>query len=442
MTKCSTRSSQPFPARLQVEVTTRCNMRCSMCFKFAPDSEIPELDLDLATFKRLKPALEKCEALVLSGIGEPLLNPELADMAAFARQVMPENGWIGFQTNGLLMTEERADSLIRSGVDTFCISVDSLKPCTTESGELHGEVHVDRLVRTFDQLKVAGRTHGRALKLGVEFVLMADTVAQLPDVVRWAGEQECDFVIVSHVLVHDESLHAQSLFNPNPPSVTALFDEWQAKAQAEGLDMHDQEGLAWKFIKTPKQKRLSELVREFRATALKDGSWVHLGHLLEWDKRELSGANEAVRQICAKAEHLASELGIEMRMPPLMAQDERRCGFMEDSVAFVTSEGDVSPCQFLWHQYSCQLDGGKKIIKPWKFGNIREQDLGEIWRSEPYAGFREEALKYEYPYCSNCPFVPCDDITGTVYDFEYDCLGVTIPCGHCLWCMGGLQCLL
>jgi len=436
------KTAMPFPARLQVEATTRCNMRCAMCFKFAPESEIPELDLDFETFKKLKPALEKCEALVLSGIGEPLLNPELADMAAYAREIMPEDGWIGFQTNGLLMTEERADELVGAGTDTICVSVDSLKPCTTESGELHGEVHVDRLVKTFRHLRAAGEKHNRTLKLGVEFVLMADNFRQLPAVVRWAGEQGCDFVIVSHVLVHDESLQEQSLFNPNPPAITSMFYEWQAKVQAEGLDMHDQVGLAWKYIKTKEQTRLSELVKEFRKDAMARGSWVHLGHLLDWDKRELSGANEEVRQVCAEAERLAGEMGIEMRMPPLMAKDDRYCSFMEDSVAFVTSEGDVSPCQFLWHKYSCQLDGGKKIIEPWKFGNIKEQEIGEIWRSEDYTEFRDEALKYEYPYCSNCPFVPCDDITGTVYEFEYDCLGVTIPCGHCLWCMGGLQCLL
>ena len=178
------------------------------------------------------------------------------------------------------------------------------------------------------------------------------------------------------------------------------------------------------------------------AEAKELGVWVHLPHLLEWDQRNHDGAEQALERLFAEARETAERADIDLRLPPLKARDERRCHFVEEGVAFVTSEGGISPCQYLWHQYACHLDGGEKVIKPWLFGNIGEDDLTAVWRAAPYADFRAQVLAYEYPYCSNCPFVPCDDIVGKAYDFEYDCLGTTIPCGHCLWCMGGLQCLL
>jgi putative metalloenzyme radical SAM/SPASM domain maturase len=433
-----------FPSRLQVEVTTRCNMRCAMCVKSAPDSHIPETDLDLEAFKRLSSALARCEALVLNGIGEPLLNPDLADMAAFARKAMPDSGWIGFQTNGLLVTETLADRLVESGVDTFCISVDTLEMGGHDpsGGELHGGTGAARLERAFRLLREAGQRHDRALRLGVELVLMRDTADQLPLVVRWAGELGLDFAIVSHVLPYDQGMQEQSLFNPNTPAATALFEKWQARAWAEGVDLHDQHGVAWKFVKSDSEKRLHEMVKGLLGEAEASGVWVHLPRLLEWDLRNREGDGTPLSHLFRQAGDTARRAGMELRLPPLQARDERHCHFVEDGTALVTSRGDVSPCQFLWHQYACHLDGGKKVVRPWLFGNIREHDLVDIWQGAVYADFRRQVLEYEYPYCSNCPFVPCDDIKGAPFDFDCDCLGATIPCGHCLWCMGGLQCLL
>jgi putative metalloenzyme radical SAM/SPASM domain maturase len=442
----SPRPEPTFPRKLQVEVTTRCNMRCAMCVKSAPDSDIPETDFDLEAFRRLTPALVRCEALVLNGIGEPLLNPDLADMAAMARETMPESGWIGFQTNGLLVTEPLADRLVEAGVDTFCVSVDTLElgghGQPYGDGELHGGTGSARLERAFRLLREAGERYGRTLRLGVELVLMRGTADQLPHVIRWAGELGLDFAIVSHVLPYDQSMQDQSLFNPNTPAATALFEKWQAKAAAQGLDLHDQHGVAWKFDKSDREKRLHELVKGLLNDAGASGVWVHLPRLLEWDRRNRDGAERGLAHLFRQAGDAAARAGMELRLPPLQARDQRRCHFVEDGTAFVTSEGDVSPCQFLWHRYACHLDGGRKVVRPWLFGNIRERDLVDIWRDAPYADFRRQVLEYDYPYCSNCPFVPCDDIKGAPFDFDCDCLGATIPCGHCLWCMGGLQCLL
>ena len=66
-----------YPSKLFVEVTTRCNLRCPMCTKQSPGCDIVEGDMSTATFDRILPALPKLEALILNGIGEPLLHPSL-----------------------------------------------------------------------------------------------------------------------------------------------------------------------------------------------------------------------------------------------------------------------------------------------------------------------------------------------------------------------------
>lgn len=428
---------RPLPAKIQVEVTTRCNLRCAMCVKSAAGCAIPEGDLPLDVFKNIAPALPTCEALVLSGIGEPLLHPDLPDMAAFARARMPDTSMLGFQTNGLLVTPDMAHRLSAAGVDTICLSVDTLDHAAP-GGVLHGQGETDRLARTCDMLHRASARSGRPLRLGVEFVLMADTAAQLPAVVRWAGERGAAFVIVSHVLAYDAVMQGQSLFNPNTGKAAAVFQKWKARAAQEGLDIHDSLSYLTTYHRTDGQKRLTELVRRMHEEAHGQGVWLHLRNLLDWDRRD----GGWLANLFAEARTAAREGGLELRLPPLQAEDDRRCHFIEDGAACVTARGDVSPCQFLWHRYACHMDGVQKHIRPVTFGNLGSEPLDAVWASPAYAAFRREVMEYASPYCANCALVPCDDIIGDVSPFEADCLGGTVPCGHCLWCMGGLQCLL
>ena len=76
----------PYPRKVYVEPTTRCNLHCPMCLKFSEGSCIEEGDLPLALFSTLAPSLKYTEFLVLNGIGEPLLHPELEQMIAMARR--------------------------------------------------------------------------------------------------------------------------------------------------------------------------------------------------------------------------------------------------------------------------------------------------------------------------------------------------------------------
>ena len=114
------------PEKIYVELTTRCNLRCPMCLKFAEGSCITEGDMDLALFERLLPSLGTVRTLVLNGLGEPLLHPELETMVALARRALPADGTIGFQSNGLLLDRGRAERLLAAGLDTVCLSVDDL----------------------------------------------------------------------------------------------------------------------------------------------------------------------------------------------------------------------------------------------------------------------------------------------------------------------------
>lgn len=97
----------------QIEVTTRCNLRCKYC----PSPNLPKIrgqapmDMSIATFER---ALEWCKhfdnagtmpELSLTGIGETLLHPEWPKLMRLARNALPDM-FINFSTNGLLLDRD------------------------------------------------------------------------------------------------------------------------------------------------------------------------------------------------------------------------------------------------------------------------------------------------------------------------------------------------
>src|SRR5512135_2443256 len=118
------------PSKLFVEVTTRCNLNCAMCVKQTRGDAEREGDLSMPLFRALAPAFPGLEALILNGVGEPLLHPRLEEMIRTARKRMPGAGWVGFQSNGLLLTEARAVSLASAGLDRICFSIDGASPET------------------------------------------------------------------------------------------------------------------------------------------------------------------------------------------------------------------------------------------------------------------------------------------------------------------------
>jgi len=427
-----------YPSKLYVETTTRCNLRCSMCVKQAQGACIPDENMDMAVFRALEPAFPHLEGLILNGIGEPLLTPGLIDMVGLARGSMPPDASIGFQTNGMLLTPQLAEGLVAAGLDTVCLSVDMVG-----DGEiLHGGEDVSGTVHALTFLREAAERLGRKLRLGVEFVLMRDNAESLPRSLEWAAEQGVEFALVTHMLPYAEAQAGQDLFNPNTEKSMEEFLRWRREAEELGIDLSRYTGTPWKFRKSPEEAELVRFVAERMPAALDRDIPMHFEKLLEWTTPERLAQQEWLQGILDRARAVGEAHGLELTLPPVAATHDRHCDFVEQGVAHITPKGDVRPCYFLWHDYSCFMDGGMKHVESCTMGNVLETNILDIWNSEPYRDFRGEVLEYAYPYCSNCSVVPCSDVTGEGRSFERDCFGLTIPCGHCIWCMGGIRCML
>jgi len=115
------------PTSAQIEMTNRCNCRCTMCQIEELTAIRPAKYMTLKEFKFITDQIPGLRAVNLTGIGESLLNTGIFDIIAYCVKKGLNTGMI---TNGMLLDASKGESLIRSGLSTINISIDSINPET------------------------------------------------------------------------------------------------------------------------------------------------------------------------------------------------------------------------------------------------------------------------------------------------------------------------
>jgi putative metalloenzyme radical SAM/SPASM domain maturase len=405
-----------------------------MCVKQTGECGILEGEMSTATFNALEAALPHAEALVLNGVGEPLLHPEIENFITRAKPLMSKGSWIGFQSNGLLISDLRASNLLRAGLDKICISVDAVTP--EKLTQLREGADISGIGKAFDALTKAKLSLDRSdFQIGVEIVIMRSNLTELPDTLRWAAARGANFALISHVLPYDADHAGEAVYESCSAEAIALLHKWRKNAAAAGVDIDQYPKILWNYTKHPEERRVVDFVDQMKKDAEQQKVFLDLKKLFALDIEWL----DQVREVFVTAEEVAKEVGLEINLPEVLLKETRRCEFVEDGSAFISWQGDVHPCYFLWHNYHCFASGWDQTVKPKKFGNLNDHTILEIWNSPDFRTFRENVTRYDYPYCSSCGLAPCDYIQTE--NFEQDCHINEEPCGSCLWCMGLFQCL-
>lgn len=121
---------EDFPLHVDIESTNACNLRCVMCPRNFMTEKIGFIDFSL--YKKIvdEGCEQKLPSIKLNYRGEPLMHPRIVDLVKYAKDkgIME----VQFNTNGLLLTEEKADALINAGLDRIIFSFDGATKETYE----------------------------------------------------------------------------------------------------------------------------------------------------------------------------------------------------------------------------------------------------------------------------------------------------------------------
>lgn len=117
------------PLHLDIEASSRCNLRCTFCDKL-PNLKPGQLgNLDFGLFKHIIdqfPERNRLWGLKLSYRGEPLINKHVPDMVSYAK----DHGVLDvyFNTNAMFLDGDMCRRLIEAGLDRISISIDGTVP--------------------------------------------------------------------------------------------------------------------------------------------------------------------------------------------------------------------------------------------------------------------------------------------------------------------------
>jgi MoaA/NifB/PqqE/SkfB family radical SAM enzyme len=201
----SERAPSSAPEELYLELTNRCNLRCRTCPQFFGMAERFH-DLTWDRFLAITDQFPRLRRVVLHGIGEPLLNPDLGRMI---RHLKGRGAYVLFNSNGLLLRGRKARDLATSGLDELRISIDGGSPETYRA--VRGVDGFDRIlgnIRRFEALKRAAGVESPRVSLWVTG--MKTTVRDLPALVRIAAANEVREVYLQRLVYSERGIATAS----------------------------------------------------------------------------------------------------------------------------------------------------------------------------------------------------------------------------------------
>ena len=107
------------PIIANIELTTRCNLRCAYCARTLRGITAEDMPLD--RFKTILGLLPHAYRITLVGLGETLLHPGVADFVAFASK---QGRRVALVTNGMLLDDELSRKLLNAGLESIAFSLD------------------------------------------------------------------------------------------------------------------------------------------------------------------------------------------------------------------------------------------------------------------------------------------------------------------------------
>ncbi len=170
----------------------RCNLTCKHCYSISADKDFAgelstqEIYAVMDDLKRFR-----VPVLILSG-GEPLLRPDLFDIARRAKGL---GFYVGLSSNGTLIDESSIRRIAETDFDYVGVSLDGIRETHDKFRRMQGAFEKSlagiRLCRDY------GNDGG--LKIGVRFTMTQDNAHDLPGLLKLIEDEGIDRFYFSHL---------------------------------------------------------------------------------------------------------------------------------------------------------------------------------------------------------------------------------------------------
>jgi MoaA/NifB/PqqE/SkfB family radical SAM enzyme len=362
--------------KVYIEPTTQCNLNCRMCIRNTWEEPIGQMTE--ATFGSIIESLRSFSPppkVIFGGFGEPLSHPSIVDMVAAVKEL---NAPVELITNATLLTRDLSRNIIEAGLDVLWVSLDA---ATTE---VYGDVRLGAILPQVISNVACFRAMQRpanpaSLHIGIVFVAMKRTIADLPAVMRLGRQLGADRFMLTNILPYSQELTSEVLYERALSEPPTLPSPMVPQLNFTRIDINEET-----------QAALSKIMSSTRVV----------------QSMQINGGDMS-----------------------------NSCPFIMNGSTAVCWDGSISPCLPLLHSHTAYIYERKRFSRRHVIGTINSSTLKDVWDSPDYRLFRERVHTFDFSpcvYCGGCNLFQTN---------EEDCIGNLFPtCGGCLWAQGVIQC--
>jgi MoaA/NifB/PqqE/SkfB family radical SAM enzyme len=202
------------PRSIQIECTTRCNLKCTMC-EISYWTE-PGGDLRIEKLRAMIEHLPGLKRVDLTGIGEALMNRAFFG----ALELLKSRGlYVTLNDNFTMMTEEAARRIIELGVNQIFLSLDGATKQTYE--QIRVGANFEKVIGNARRLiEIKKEMRKKRPEVKINAVVSAGNYREIPDIVELAHDLGIGMVQFVNVMVFQDTVDLET---------SALHDEVRAK---------------------------------------------------------------------------------------------------------------------------------------------------------------------------------------------------------------------
>ncbi|MEM2341654.1 MAG: radical SAM protein [Candidatus Bathyarchaeia archaeon] len=422
-----------YPEALQIEVTNRCNFNCQMCVRRIWNTTLVDLNLDL--YKKLASTFKHLKRLILYGLGEPFVNPSFIEMLKIAKENLPKDSEIIVSTNGSLLNPILSEKILKIGVDNISFSIDTAD--MSKLKYIREGSEPSALLSNFRHIARMKRLNKNSFKLGIEAVIMKSNFMDLPNLIEETAREDVDYILVSHVVPYTRDMFSNSMYitiSKKPLEIVKSILPYGRRIILDSI--YEELG---RIYGVKSEFGVSKIISEFWKEAEKTGYWINLPLLFE--SIDKITAIEEIEKIFNLSQKIAYEYGVNLSLPNLYPDaKDRKCPYVDKNTVFIRSDGMVTPCSEFAYKHSVYINTHVKILNPVILGNLKTENIIDIWNKEIYVNFREirRRISDNIPWCGDCPYS-----TSKCFFTEtnsMDCYINEPGCNECLYSVNLAQC--
>jgi radical SAM protein with 4Fe4S-binding SPASM domain len=217
---------RPFPTTIEIDLTNRCNHRCSFCFyaeHIGVEADKPSLKIEMLEKRLVEAKKMGTKAISFTGGGEPTIHPEYFQIIQIAKKLGFDIGTI---TNGSVITLRNVDILINNlqwirlsisggdaesyknvqGVDQFEKILSNLKLLANRKKELNSNLNIGvRMLVTPENVNTLTNFATIIKKLNIDYFQIAPDQFTTDKGAFWnSGNTQGIFKKVKEILVENK----------------------------------------------------------------------------------------------------------------------------------------------------------------------------------------------------------------------------------------------